>query len=169
MRRTTCRQLWPAKWVAWRARLERDMAWRAGLEDRKNSSPLEGLEPLEDARVGGEKAGGFTAGRPLWPGLNTCLSSSSHCSTGQPLCTTVAAVAAAAAASAQSRPPHASPHTAPRQVRARPRKRPSEVLSSAGLDGRLDLSVAWRAGGRSCPAAAERSTQSARRRGAPKA
>jgi hypothetical protein len=33
---------------------------------QKNSSPLEGLEPLEDARVGGEKAGGFTTGRPLW-------------------------------------------------------------------------------------------------------
>eukprot|EP01049_Picozoa_sp_SAG25_P008175 SAG25_NODE_718_length_5748_cov_8.933794_1_plen_134_part_10 len=127
------------KWMAWRAGLEKDLAWRAGFEDR-NSSPLERLEPLVDERVGGEK------GRRVhrW---SAAMARPEHLPVEQQppqqQAATVYHCGRCCSCSSSQRTeqtttrvtPHG--HTVPRQVRARPRKRPSEVLSSAGLDGRL--------------------------------
>jgi hypothetical protein len=74
------------------------------------------------------------------------------------------------ARSSQSTPPRTWCARRQDRMRVRVQRRPPEgrrVPSSAGLDGRLGSQMAWRAGGRSRSAAAERSTQSARRREAP--
>jgi hypothetical protein len=68
------------------------------------------------------------------------------------------------ARSSQSTPPHTWRARHRNRMRTRVRRRPPEgrrLPSSAGLAGQPGPWMAWRAGGRSCPTAAERSTQSA--------
>jgi hypothetical protein len=98
-----------------------------------------------------------------------CWSATKTQSAKQPVDRQLRQLHAQPARSSQSTPPPTWRARRRNRMRARVRRRPPEgrrLPSSAGLAGRPGPSMAWRAGGRSCPAAAERSTQSAQRRGA---
>jgi hypothetical protein len=119
-----------------------------GLEGQVEGQ--EKQQPTRRARAVGKRKGGRQKGRRVhrWsavrPGLNTHLSRSSSCTKEQLLWPLL---------QLQQQPAHRAVHhtrlhTAPRLMRARTRRRQarrSVVLSSAGLDGRLAVSMAWRA------------------------
>jgi hypothetical protein len=148
------------------------MAWRArGKGISSCCSNCSRCSSSNHSKQIPKRRGKRGSGGKRWPDGQQlcCWSATKTQSAKQPVDRQLRQLHAQPARSSQSTPPPTWRARRRNRMRARVRRRPPEgrkLPSSAGLAGRPGPSMAWRAGGRSCPAAAERSTQSAQRRGA---